>query len=119
MPEADPVDRAAYAALFETVGGDTEFLGELVGEFVSEAVRLVANMQAAAEAGRAADLARDAHQLKSSSASLGALVLSQLCGDLEAHARECSSPGLVGRVAAIEAEVPRVTDMLRALDTTH
>lgn len=118
MPEAEPVDRAAYAALVETVGGDADFVAGLVDEFVIDAARLVAGMRAGAEAGRPGDVAREAHQLKSSSASLGAALLPELCSNLEAEASAGSNQGLVERVAVIEAEVRRVTHMLRALGTT-
>jgi HPt (histidine-containing phosphotransfer) domain-containing protein len=58
------------------------------------------------------------HELKSSSASLGATLLPQLCSALEAEVRTGSSEGLAAQVAAIEAEVSRVTMTLRALAAT-
>jgi HPt (histidine-containing phosphotransfer) domain-containing protein len=118
VPGPEPVDRAAYAVLVETVSGDAEFLAQLVDEFVIDAARLVDGMRAAARAGLAGDVARAAHQLKSSSASLGAAVLPGLCGDLETRAGTGASQGLAERVSAIEIEVLRVTHMLRALGST-
>ena len=118
VSEPEPVDRAAYAALLESVGGDAAFLVELSDAFATDAARLVACARAAAQDGRAADVARAVHQLKASSASLGAAHLPELCNELEAEARIGSNQGLIERVSAIEAEVLRVTVMLRALGAT-
>jgi HPt (histidine-containing phosphotransfer) domain-containing protein len=101
--------------LLESVGGDAAFVAELTDAFATDAARLVACMRAAAEAGVAADVAQAVHQLRSSSASLGAARLPALCSDLEVEARTGSGQGLVERVPAIETEVVRVTNMLRAL----
>jgi HPt (histidine-containing phosphotransfer) domain-containing protein len=114
----EPVDRAAYAALLESVGGDAAFVAELIDVFAMDAARLLASMRSAAEAGRAGELARAMHQLKSSSASLGATRLPQLCSELETEARTGIGQGLAGQVPVIEAEVSRVTIMLRALRAT-
>jgi len=115
MSEPEPVDRAAYAELLESVGGDAAFVAELTDAFAVDAARLVGCMRAAAEAGRPADVAQAVHQLKSSSASLGAAHLPELCSALEAEVRTGSSQDLVERVRAIETEVSRVTLMLRVL----
>ena len=118
MSEPEPVDRGAYAALLDSVGGDAAFVAELIDAFAVDAARLVACARSAGEAGRAAEVARAMHQLKSSSASLGATLLPELCVNLEAEARTGSSRGLVEHVPTIEAEVSRVTIMLRALGAT-
>jgi HPt (histidine-containing phosphotransfer) domain-containing protein len=114
----EPVDRAAYAALLESVRGDAAFVAELIEVFAMDAARLLASMRSAAEDGRAEEVARAMHQLKSSSASLGATLLPQLCSELETEARTGTSQGLEGQVPIIEAEVSRVTVMLRALCAT-
>jgi HPt (histidine-containing phosphotransfer) domain-containing protein len=102
--------------LLESVGGDAAFVAELVDEFALDAARLLAQARAAADAGRTDDAARAMHQLKSTSASLGATLLPQMCEELEAGAG--LSQDFVERVAAIEAEVARVTTTLRALCAT-
>jgi len=118
VPEAEPVDQAAFAVLLESVGGDVAFVAELTDAFAVDAARLVARARAAAEAGRADEVARAMHQLKSTSASLGAARLPLLCSELEAEARAGHSQGLEEQVSAIEAEVSQVTLRLRALSGT-
>jgi HPt (histidine-containing phosphotransfer) domain-containing protein len=114
----EPVDRAAYTALLESVGGDAAFVAELTEVFAMDAARLLGSMRSAAEAGRAGEVARAMHQLKSSSASLGATLLPRLCSEFETEARTGPSQGLAGKIPVIEAEVSRVTIMLRALCAT-
>jgi HPt (histidine-containing phosphotransfer) domain-containing protein len=105
--------------LLDSVGGDVAFVAELIDAFAMDAARLVACVRSAAETGQAGDVARAMHQLKSSSASLGATLLPELCNGLEAEARSGSRTGLVERVSAIDAEVSRVMIMLRGLGSTH
>jgi CheY-like chemotaxis protein/HPt (histidine-containing phosphotransfer) domain-containing protein len=58
--------------------------------------------------GNAAALYRPAHTLKSSSANLGAMKLSELATDLEAHARSGQVPDAAARIDEIEVEFVRV-----------
>jgi HPt (histidine-containing phosphotransfer) domain-containing protein len=68
-------------------GDDEEFLADLIGTYVEEGDDLLEAMSAALVAGDAADLVRPAHTLKSSSASVGAMRLAELCRSIEASAR--------------------------------
>jgi histidine phosphotransfer protein HptB len=117
VPESDPINGAAYAALVETLSNDLDFVAALIETYVVDAQRLVIELRAAVSADRADDLARLAHELKSSSASLGAAALPVLCGDLEAHARAGIAQGAAQQVRAIEVEAGRVERRLRALST--
>jgi HPt (histidine-containing phosphotransfer) domain-containing protein len=56
-----------------------------------------------------------AHTLKSSSASIGAVKLSQLCADIETMVRQSQVEGLSERLDAMGAEVARVLAALRGL----
>ena len=56
-----------------------------------------------------------AHTLKSSSASIGAIKLSQICADIETMVRQSQVQGLSERLDAMGAEVARVLAALRAL----
>ena len=56
-----------------------------------------------------------AHTLKSSSASIGAIKLSQICADIETMVRQSQVQGLSERLDAMGAEVARVLAALRGL----
>ena len=71
------IDRAALDVLLETVGGDLEFLGELIGDFFDDSPQQLAAAGEALEADDAEALRRAAHSLKSNSANFGAMALSR------------------------------------------
>ena len=108
------VEPAALDAMLEMVGGDVEFLDELVDTFLEDAVTQLRAMRAAAVAD-ADSLVRPAHSMKTNSANMGAMVLAQLCRDLEARARSGSLDGAVQQVAAAESEFVAVRAELLAL----
>ena len=56
-----------------------------------------------------------AHTLKSSSASIGAVKLSQLCADIETMSREGRIDGLPEAMSAFDSEVNAVLDALKPL----
>jgi len=59
MPEA-PIDDAAFAELLETVGGDLEFLAELIDTYLGDSPGLFAQLRAAIAAGDAVTARRAA-----------------------------------------------------------
>ena len=79
----DSIDRDALDMLLETVGGDLEFLAELIEEFFEDSPQQLAAARQALAAGDAGSLRRAAHSLKSNSANFGATALSQTCKKLE------------------------------------
>lgn len=109
-PESPPISVAEFQALIEMVGEDTpEVVVDLLDTYLEESVELVRAISAAAAVDDRDALLRPAHSLKSSSASIGAMNLSRLCADMEAHARG-SLPELdvSQQAAAIEQEFARV-----------
>ena len=98
MPDA-PIDDATFAELLETVGGDREFLAELVETYLGDSPGLFAELRAAIAADDAAAARRAAHTLKSTSASFGADGLAALCREIEASAAagEPGRPRRAGR----------------------
>ncbi len=107
MPDA-PIDRATFAELLETVGGDRDFLAELVETYRTDCPGLLAQLRTAVAGGDAAAARRAAHSLKSTSASLGALGLAAQCREIEGAATAGDLSGLderVERAAATYAEV--------------
>ena len=108
------VDPVALDAMLELVGGDMDFLDELVDTFLEDAITQLEAMRLAAQSDLEG-LVRPAHSMKTNSANMGATVLAQMCRDLEADARSGSLDGATERVAASEAEFAAVRTELLAL----
>ena len=98
--------------LREVMGG--EFLS-LIRVFLEDTPRTLERLQAAAEAGDTPTLVASAHSLKSTSANLGALDMSELARQIEhgGRAGTLAQPQLL--VARLVAEFLRVESALRAL----
>lgn len=79
----DVVNRAAIGNLLESVGGDLDFLEELLQDFFEDSYHQLWQMEEALTAGDADRLRRAAHTLKSNSANFGATRLAESCKTLE------------------------------------
>ena len=104
------ISEAEFQALVEMVGPEMpEVLVDLLDTYLEESAELVRAIRVGTDAGDLDSILRPAHSLKSSSASLGAMRLSKLCADLEAHLRG-SLPGLdvPAQAQLIENEFGRV-----------
>ncbi len=113
MPDA-PIDAATFAELLETVGGDRDFLAELVETYRADCPGLFAELRTAMASGDAAAARRAAHTLKSTSASLGALGLAGQCREIEAAAATGTLVGLEARVERAAVTYGEVETALRA-----
>jgi len=102
-----------YDVLRELAGVGTDsgcgFMTELMDRFASDARGTLERMRACARAGDSPRLAREAHRLKGSSATVGAVALASECLEMERCAR-------AGSCAGIEAKLDAA---LTLLDTTH
>jgi HPt (histidine-containing phosphotransfer) domain-containing protein len=96
------LDTAVLADLRASIGDDEAFLRDLIETYVLEGTANLAALRDAAGAADAAAAIRPAHTLKSSSASIGALRLADLCREIEASAREERAEGLAERVQAVD-----------------
>jgi HPt (histidine-containing phosphotransfer) domain-containing protein len=104
MPDDAPIlDQSVLAELRESVGDDEEFIADLVATYVSEGEGHLSAMDAAADAADAAAIIRPAHTLKSSSAALGAMRLSQIAREIEMAGRAGDAADLSTRVADARA----------------
>ena len=116
---ADPatalLDPKALDNLREVVGGDPEFLAELVDTFLDDVPSLLADLRQGLAAGDAAEVRRHAHSLKSNGAEFGATELSQRCGQLEVMAKEGRLVGAASLLTQIEGLYQEVETALRAL----
>jgi HPt (histidine-containing phosphotransfer) domain-containing protein len=115
MAESDPIDQAVFGSLMDSLGGDREFLGELLEVYFEDAPKLLERMHAALAAANADEFRRAAHSLKSTSANFGATVLSGMSKELEDLGKTGSLEGASERLALAEAEYARVRAELDAL----
>ena len=107
------IDPDAFARLADITGDDPVFLAELVDTYLEDGAAQVAGIRAAAGTDDPAALVRPAHTLKSSSASIGAMLLAEQCRLLEADARAGAVSDLASRVEAIATEFEAVRAALR------
>ena len=112
MPENEIIDQSTLAALLDSLGGDVDFLKELVDAYLNSTPGLFAAMRQAAAAGDAAGLQRAAHTLKTGSASMGALGLAAQCKQLEEMGR---SGALEDAEVRIDAAAVAYDDVAAAL----
>jgi CheY-like chemotaxis protein/HPt (histidine-containing phosphotransfer) domain-containing protein len=113
-PLARPVlDRAAIDALKDLdAAGDAGFFARVCRKLVSDAdVRLTRLSKAIAE-GDMETVERDAHTLKSASATVGAREMSAACAELEAAARRKDLAAHAGAAAALRAQLALVEEAL-------
>ena len=79
----DVVNHDAIDNLLRSVGGDLDFLEELLQDFFDDSRHQLSQMQEALAAGDAERLRRAAHTLKSNSDNFGANRLAESCKSLE------------------------------------
>jgi signal transduction histidine kinase/DNA-binding response OmpR family regulator len=88
--------------------GATNLISKLAGLYHSSSIALIENARASLASGDAAGLARAAHALKSSSGNIGAMLLAELCANLESAARSAvlqEAETLLERIVAEHAAV--------------
>ena len=95
--------------------GQNRLIDRVFGAFDASLLRLVPQFEAARAAADWQAVRQVAHTLKSSSASIGALALSQLCAEVESRVRQSQLDALAQPLDALAAEIARVQRALRAL----
>jgi len=95
------------------VGDDPAVIREFLGDFRSSAERAAADIWLAIQAGRLEAVGANAHKLKSSARSVGALALGDLCARMEAacHGGQIDAVHALGR--EFETEMAAVQEFLR------
>jgi len=103
------VDTRVLQELQAILGDNSAVLvGELIDCYLEESPKLLQAMSAALSQKDAAALFQAAHILKSSSADQGAMILAELCQELEALGKLGVLAGAAGKVAQVETEYERV-----------
>ncbi len=115
MEQEMVIDRKVFDALCESVGGDVEFIDDLLQTYHADAEGQIEAMQAALTAGDAETLRRAAHSLKSNSAGVGALTLAARCRELEMAAKAGELAGARERIDEIRVSYASARDALNAL----
>jgi HPt (histidine-containing phosphotransfer) domain-containing protein len=110
--ERPALDQKVLTDLREVV--EEEF-GTILRGFIDHAPVLQADLDAGLAGGDIAALVRPAHSLKSSSANVGALRLSELSRTVEHAARQGDMENAAQGVVAIRSELPRVLAALEPL----
>ncbi len=107
------LDEEALATLKELGGDeDPEFLVSIVEQFIQDTRGYVESIRGAAASGDASVLERSAHTLQSSSASVGALVMSGLCRALQEMGRGGKVTGSEILAERLQEEFDRVCQAL-------
>ena len=88
--------------------GENHLLERVARAFETSLARLLPQLSEAGQQQDLATVAHVAHTLKSSSASIGALKLSQMCADLESIIRRQTGEDLSSRIRDIPLEAERV-----------
>ena len=116
------IDVLVLDELEHSIGDDREFLRELVETYVDDAPVQLATMRSGMTTGDVAMVNRAAHTLKSNSASVGAMTLSDMSRELEALTQPdvmdsagLREPEILRRVDAIAAELERAMGELDVL----
>ncbi len=116
-PESDAgqavLDADTLADLFEITGEDFDFFAQLLDSYLTTSATLMADLRKSLDNGDATDVRMAAHTLKSGSADVGALILSQACGELEAMGRNDELDGAEDLLLQIETMYPRVRSALQ------
>jgi CheY-like chemotaxis protein len=115
MQAAEVLDRQVLDQLRKLLtNGKPELLARTINLYLIESPKLMQKLKQAAGAKDAPEIARSAHSLKSSSANVGATLLSRYCADIEASARRADTEEASTAFARIETEHGRVQSALSA-----
>jgi HPt (histidine-containing phosphotransfer) domain-containing protein len=115
------LDLQTVKDLVDATAEDAEFLADLLRTYASDARRALERMGAHARSGDCTALAREAHRLKGSSATVGAARLARECFTIEHAARRGASRGLEINIhnasAVLEATHGRMAEFFRGTMT--
>jgi signal transduction histidine kinase/CheY-like chemotaxis protein/HPt (histidine-containing phosphotransfer) domain-containing protein len=100
------------------VGDDHETVQALLIEYVECSAELAEQLRAHLSEGRAREAASVAHKLKSSSRSIGALPLGELCAEIEAAAPTADASGLTQLGQRFDGTYRRAIEVARQIAVT-
>ena len=109
---AGPVDVSVLEGL---VGNDPAVISEFLRDFRSSSARIAVELRTAFQLGQAAAVSAAAHKLKSSARSVGALVLGELCAEMEQAGKVGDTEALAVLLPRFETEMVIVDEYLSSL----
>lgn len=110
---APAFDPSAFETLRASVSDDAAFLAELVADYLEDAEAHVHTMRQAVEEHDVGQLERTAHSLKSTSETVGALALADVCRRIETLAHEQDMQAAAQLVPDAATRFRAVADTLR------
>lgn len=120
IEQSTAIDFSKLAALKKMIGENAEkIVAELIDCYTQDTTQLLQTMNNAVDSDDAIALRKAAHTLKSSSATLGAITLSQLSKELETMSADENTSEISSKVKQIVAEFARVKAALQAKRLTQ
>jgi CheY-like chemotaxis protein/anti-sigma regulatory factor (Ser/Thr protein kinase) len=115
------IDHSKLQALSDMFGDDAaSVMVEVIDSYLEDAPKLLESMRNSADAVDTLALGHAGHTLKSTSATLGAIALSELCKQVEAIAKNSQfNPAALALISQIEAEYERVKRGLQEARARH
>jgi HPt (histidine-containing phosphotransfer) domain-containing protein len=113
MEDQGIIDQKTYNELKDLMGAD--YVVEIIDTYIQETGALIQQLQQALGVGDPFSFGRLAHSIKSSSASLGALVFSQQARELEMLGKANDLSGIGTKLERLEADFLTVKRSLEAL----
>jgi HPt (histidine-containing phosphotransfer) domain-containing protein len=113
MQSEQSIDMKTFNELKDLMGAD--FIGELIDTYLLETGKLIEQLQEAFSIKDAVVFGRLAHSIKSSSASLGALIFSQQARELEIMGKGEDLTDAESKVEKLSADFSQIRNRLEEL----
>ena len=110
-----PIDAQVLESLLDMLGDDQEVLAEIINCYLDESPKIVTAIQTSVSNQDADSLGKAAHSFKSSSASVGAINLSELCVQLESKGKIGDLEGVLELVSQMSDEYAQVEIALKKI----
>ncbi|WP_066426297.1 PAS domain S-box protein [Anabaena sp. 4-3] len=109
----ETIDTGILKELRKMLGGESKVFAELINCYLTEAPRLIQDIKVAINTNDAETLWKTAHKFKSSSGSVGAVLLAQLCKQLENQGRSKNLTGMAEIYSQLSQEYEQVKAVLQ------
>ena len=109
------LDKQALNSLLNTLGGEFNYLEELIDLFLEDTPHVIEELNTAVDAQDIPEVHRLAHSLKSNGADYGAVKFSNLCKELEMESKSGRLNGAAGLAAEITREYAKMEGALKEL----
>jgi two-component system, sensor histidine kinase and response regulator len=108
----DCLDLKALENISKIEKGSNELLKKIVAIFIKNTPGLIAEIQKGIQEKNSEKIFQAAHSLKSTSANVGAMTISNICGQLESNSRMNMIDDAASQIALIESEYVMVLNAL-------